>query len=614
MDRVSLTVASGERVCLLGRNGAGKTTLMNIIGGTKLPDEGEVIRPQGLVVGGLPQEVPDDLSGTVFDAVCRSLGPGGQRLAEFRRWSEESASDGKSSFETTKALTTLQQTIDSEDGWQNQQRVERILSRMHLPKDACVDTFSAGMKRRVLLAMALAREPDLLLLDEPTNHLDLSAIEWLEAFLLSWNKTLILITHDRTMIRRLATRIVEIDRGQLHSWQCDYDTYLIRSQNRLDAEEKDHRRFDKKLSAEEEWIRKGIKARRTRNEGRVRALQKMREIRKNRRDRTGRVKMALDEADRSGKKVVEAEKLTFGYDDRIIVKDFSCTILRGDRVGIIGPNGAGKSTLIRLLLGELSPQDGEIKRGTNLKIVYFDQMRDQLDEAKTVQENIAVNGDMIDVGGRQRHVIGYLKDFLFSPQRSRNPAWVLSGGEKNRLLLARLFTRPANVLVLDEPTNDLDVETLELLEERLLDFHGTVILVSHDRSFINNVVTSTLVFEGPGQVEGYAGGYDDWIAQRTVAPQAITKRSTTKRSKKAPANDRPKRLGYMEKRELAGLPEKIECLETRQNELFAFMSDPDFYKQDKDRIATVKDELAQVERELEDAFDRWEELDARAQS
>ena len=615
LDRVSLTIASGERVCLLGRNGAGKTTLMNVIGGDKLPDDGEVTRSQGVVVGALPQEVPDDLSGTVFNAVCRSLGPAGQRLAEFRRLSDQSDLDGGSGTETMKALTTLQQTIDGEDGWRNRQRVERILSRMDLGTDDCVDTFSAGMKRRVLLAMALVKDPDILLLDEPTNHLDLTAIEWLEDFLLSWNGTLILITHDRTMIRRLATRILEIDRGQLYSWQCDYATYLVRSKKRLETEEKGNLIFDKKLSAEEQWIRKGIKARRTRNEGRVRALEKMREIRKNRRDRTGQVKMELDEADRSGKKVVEAENLTFGYDDRIIVKDFSCRILRGDRIGIIGPNGAGKSTLIRLLLGDLSPQKGQIKQGTNLKAIYFDQMRDQLDEAKTVQENIAVNGDMVDIGGRRRHVIGYLKDFLFSPQRSRTPVWVLSGGEKNRLLIAKLFTRPANVLVLDEPTNDLDVETLELLEERLLDFHGTVILVSHDRSFINHVVTSTLVFEGPGQVEGYAGGYDDWTAQRKVDPPLTTKQATTKRSsKKAPPAKTPKRLGYMEKRELTALPEKIESLETRQGELFAIMSDPDFYRQDKDRIATVKAELAQVEQDLEDAFERWEILDSRDQS
>jgi ATP-binding cassette subfamily F protein uup len=424
--------------------------------------------------------------------------------------------------------------------------------------------------------------------------------------------TLLMITHDRMMIRRLGTRILEIDRGILHSWDCDYATYLQRSQERLEAEEKGNRRFDKRLSAEEAWIRQGIKARRTRNEGRVRALKKLREARRSRRDRTGRVRMVLDEAERSGKTVVEAKDLTFTYGDRPIVENFSCTIMRGDRIGILGPNGVGKSTLIRLLLGELSPGRGRIKHGTNLEVLYFDQLREQLDENKTVQENVSPNSDMLDVGGRRRHIIGYLKDFLFSPQRSRTPVWVLSGGEKNRLLLAKLFARPANVLVLDEPTNDLDVETLELLEELLLDYSGTVLLVSHDRTFVNNVVTSTLVFEGSGRIEGYAGGYDDWLVQRPAEAALKPEKPSAGRGSKiaVPAEPARKKLGYMQKRELEALPSRIETLEARQQELFQTMSDPDFYRQEGERIARVKNELARVEKDLEAAFARWEALES----
>ena len=615
LDRVNLTVASGERICLLGRNGVGKTTLMGIISGRLSPDHGEVMRSQSVTVSGLAQGVPADIHGTVFDVICQGMGPRGERLAVYRRLCDLNDSGGGPVGDTPKQLMALQQTIDSEDGWQIQQQVERIISEMSLTADGEVSSFSAGMKRQVLLAAALVGRPDILLLDEPTNHLDMAAIDWLESFLLKWSGTLILITHDRMMIRRLATRIVEIDRGVLHSWDCNYDTYEQRSQERLEAEEKGNQRFDKKLSDEETWIRQGIKARRTRNEGRVRALEKLRELRRSRRDRTGRVRMTLDEAERSGKTVVEATDLTFAYGDRTIVREFSCTIMRGDRIGILGSNGAGKSTLIRLLVGELSPQQGRIKRGTNLEVVYFDQLRGQLDENKTVQENVSPEGDMMDIGGKSRHVIGYLKDFLFSPQRSRTPVWVLSGGEKNRLLLAKLFARPANVLVLDEPTNDLDVETLELLEELLLSYSGTVLLVSHDRTFVNNVVTSTLVFEGPGRIEGYAGGYDDWLVQRPVETATRAEKPLPSRAKKtAPPPVAPrKKIGYMEKRELSSLPGRIESLEARQQEIFQIMSAPDFYRQNGEAITAVKQELAQLERELENAFARWESLESLAQ-
>ncbi|BBO88727.1 ATP-binding cassette domain-containing protein [Desulfosarcina ovata] len=609
LEGVSLTVAPGERICLLGRNGTGKSTLIGIIGGDLEPDHGEVVQRQGLVVSGLTQGVPEDLMGTVLDAVCSRMGERGRNLVKYRQLCDQHDACGQTDPALQKTLLALQHTIDAQDGWPLRQQIERTLSQMGLPMDGEVSTFSAGMKRQVLLAAALAAEPDLLLLDEPTNHLDMGAIEWLESFLLKWTGTLILITHDRMMIRKLATRVLEIDRGAVYSWNCTYDDYLQRSQARLDAEEKENARFDKKLSAEEAWIRQGIKARRTRNEGRVRELQRLREVHRNRRDRTGKVRMRLEEAERSGKVVAEATGIRFAYDARTIIDDFSCTILRGDRIGILGPNGAGKSTLIRVLLGELDPQQGRIKHGTNLKVIYFDQLRGQLDEQKTVQENVSPDSDMIDVGGRRRHVIGYLKDFLFSPQRARSPVWVLSGGEKNRLLLAKLFARPANVLVLDEPTNDLDVETLELLEELLLDFSGTVLLVSHDRAFINNVVTRTLVFEGRARIEGYAGGYDDWLIQRPEPAAAKPEKASPAAPRKTPPSDAPKKRGYMQQRELDALPGHIESLEARQQELFNLMADPDFFRQDGEQIAEVKRELDQIEKDLEAAFSRWEALE-----
>jgi ATP-binding cassette subfamily F protein uup len=612
LERVNLTVEDGEKICLLGRNGAGKSTLMGIVDGRVTPDSGDVMRPRDLLIGSLPQGVPEDLGGSVFDVICRRLGPAGRRLADHRRLAGGPAADFDPPGEATAELARLQQTIDNEDGWRIRQQVERIVSQMSLSLDDEVSTFSAGIKRQVLLAAALAARPDLLLLDEPTNHLDMSAIEWLETVLSKWSGTLILVTHDRMMMQRLARRIVEIDRGALHSWQGGYAAYLQRSGERLRVEEQDNARFDKHLAAEEAWVRQGIKARRTRNEGRVRALVQLRDIRRGRRDPTGTVRMGLSSAERSGKVIVEAHQLSFAYGEQKIVSDFSITIMRGDRIGILGPNGAGKSTLIRLLLGELPPQNGRIKHGTHLEVIYFDQLRAQLDEGKTVQENISPDSDMIAVGGRRRHVIGYLKDFLFTPQRARTPVGVLSGGEKNRLLLARLFARPANVVVLDEPTNDLDVETLELLEALLLEYDGTVLVVSHDRAFINQVVTSTLVFEGDGRVQGYAGGYDDWLIQRPTASEAPAERPARSSEKRAvsPPVDAPKKLGYMQQRELAALPAKIEALEARQKELFRIMSDPDFYRDAGDAIAAVKQELAGVERELERAFARWETLES----
>jgi ATP-binding cassette subfamily F protein uup len=611
LEQVNLTVAPAERICLLGRNGTGKSTLLRIIAGELQPDSGEVIRTQGIRLGSLAQEVPVDLEGTVFDVVCRAMGPRGEHLAAYQRLCDRYESGKSADGKDEMNLAALQQTIDNEDGWPLRQQAASVITQMGLDGDGDVSTFSAGMKRQVLLAAALASRPDILLLDEPTNHLDMAAIERLETYLLNWTGTLMLITHDRMLIRRLATRILEIDRGTVFSWQCGYEAYLQRSQQRLEAEARETAKFDKKLSAEEAWIRQGIKARRTRNEGRVRALQKLRELRRSRRDRTGRVRMALAEAGQSGRTVVEATDLCFAYGQKAVVENFSCTVMRGDRIGILGPNGAGKSTLIRLLLGELTPQHGRIKHGTHLEVLYFDQLRGSLDESKTVQQNVSPDSDMIDLGGRQRHVIGYLKDFLFSPQRARTPVRVLSGGEKNRLLLAKLFARPANVLVLDEPTNDLDVETLELLEELLLDFSGTVLLVSHDRAFINNVVSSTLVFESPGRIEGYAGGYDDWLLQRPEKTATGTEKAAPEKNKKmSPSTAAPKKLGYMQQRELDALPGRIESLEVRQQELFRLMSAPDFYRREGEDIAALKQELDQVEQALEAAFARWEELEA----
>ncbi|MDL2269399.1 ATP-binding cassette domain-containing protein [Desulfosarcina sp. OttesenSCG-928-A07] len=611
LENVNFSVQPGERICLLGRNGEGKSTLMRIISGRILPDSGEVTRQQGLIIGKLPQEIPDDLNGTVLDMVFSRMGDKGRQLLEYNRLCALNETDGGADTQRQKRLAMLQQVMDTENGWHLRQQAENILSRMHLPPNGKIATFSAGMKRQALLAAALSTEPDLLLLDEPTNHLDMEAIQRLESFLLKWNGALILITHDRMMIRKLATRILELDRASVRSWECGYDLFLQRSQERLEAEEKADARFDKKLSAEEAWIRQGIKARRTRNEGRVRELEQLRELRRTRRDRTGNVRMTLDAAHRSGKMVAVAKDISFAYGDRPLIANFNCTVLRGDRIGIIGPNGAGKSTLVKLLLGELSPVKGHIRYGTHLQVVYFDQLRSQIDERKTVQENVSPGADMMMVGGKQRHVIGYLKDFLFSPDRARSPVRVLSGGEKNRLLLARLFSRPANVLVLDEPTNDLDVETLELLEALLVSFDGTVLLVSHDRTFINHVVTSTLVFEKNGRVESYVGGYDDWQMQAAPPSEAVPKPEKTSARKPSPATG-PKKRSYLAQRELDALPDLIESLEARQQELFSTLADPDFYRQTGEHIAAVKKELSDVDAQIEAAFARMEELEADA--
>lgn len=598
LDGVSFQIEENERVCLLGRNGEGKSTLLKILCDELTPDAGEIIRRQNLRVAYLPQEVPIELSGTVFEIVAVGLERLGQHVIAYHNLINNPDKNQN-------RLDELHHLFDEQDGWKAMQQVDHVITRMNLHAEAVFETLSAGMKRRVLLAKGLVREPHLLLLDEPTNHLDIDSITWLEEFLLNYEGSLLFVTHDRLFLQKLATRIVELDRGRLSSWNCDYPTFLQRKQAALETEAAQNIQFDKKLAQEEAWIRQGIKARRTRNEGRVRALKKLREERRARRDVSGTVRMNMQDTERSGKLVADVQEIKFAYDSNEIIKDFSTTIMRGDKIGIIGPNGSGKTTLLNILLGHLTPQSGRIKLGTNLQVSYFDQLRDQLEPEKTLIDNIADGSDMLTLHGKPRHVISYLQDFLFSPEQAKSPVKNLSGGERNRLLLARLFTRPSNVLVMDEPTNDLDAETLELLEELLLDYSGTLLLVSHDRAFINNVVTSTLVLEGVGRVGEYVGGYDDWLRQRKhPAPRPVKE----KKLKPLP-KERPKKISFKEKQELDALPQRIEALEEEQRNLFAAQSNPEFYKQESDAITAAQTRLKDIELELNEAYDRWAYLD-----
>jgi ABC transport system ATP-binding/permease protein len=610
IENISFQIEKGERVCLLGRNGVGKSTFLKLLSGEMAPDRGEVWRQQGVSVASLKQDVLTGFDGTIFDLVALGLGDQGKIMTEYNHLNKipETAQEPNS----IQRREQLQHLLDMDDGWSLFTRVESVLSRTGLDPDEKFADLSAGMKRRALFARALAQAPDILLLDEPTNHFDIESILWMEEFVLRHVKTLIFVTHDRAFLKNISTRVLELDRGVLTSYDCDYDTYLKRKQAALDAEENQNRQFDKKLSQEEIWIRQGVKARRTRNEGRVTALEKMREAFRARRKKIGNVRMQVQEAERTGKLVIEAKGISFSYGQTSVLKDFSTVIMRGDKVGIIGPNGVGKSTLLGILLKEISPDSGNVRHGTNLQIAYFDQLRMALDEDKTVVENIGEGNDFIVFNGEKRHVISHLKDFLFSPQRCRMPVHVLSGGEKNRLLLAKLFTLPSNLLVLDEPTNDLDIETLELLEELLFEFSGTMLIVSHDRAFINNVVTSTLVFEGNGQVTEYAGGYDDWLAQRPK-PDVIqpSEKKGPEKIKQKPRQTKTQKLTFKEKQELKDLPQIIDKLESRQKELYDIMSDPLFYKMEKNDIARVKSQLEEAEKAIEDAYIRWEELESR---
>lgn len=608
LDDLTFQVEKGERVCLLGRNGVGKSSVLKLFYGEISPDRGEIWRQQGATVAMLEQGVPPGCDGAIFDVVAHGLGEKGKAIVEHARICK--IPKDKLTRELVAQRDKWQRLLDTEDGWSLIRQVENVLSRTGLDPEAKFTALSAGMKRRTLFARALAMEPDILLLDEPTNHLDIDTIVWMEDFVQRHVKTLLFVTHDREFLKKIATRIIELDRGRLFSYSCDYQNYVKRKQAALDSEGKQNRVFDKKLSQEETWIRQGIKARRTRNEGRVRALIKLREAFKARRKQTGNVKLQVQEAERTGKLVIEAMNVTYTYEKMPLILDFSTVVMRGDRVGIIGPNGIGKTTLLNLLLKKFSPESGSVRHGTHLQVAYFDQLRAQLDEQKTVQENIAEGNDFIVFNGQKRHVISHLQDFLFSPQRCRTPVHVLSGGEKNRLLLAKLFTKPANVLVLDEPTNDLDAETLELLEELLFDYNGTLLIVSHDRAFLNNVVTSTIVFEDKGHVMTYAGGYDDWLKQR---PNTGSEKQPDKKIKKTVKGknklQKVRKLRYNETRELDALPAKIDALEAEQDALVGIMSDPWFYKKDKTEILSVKTRVNEVENEIETAYLRWEELE-----
>jgi ATP-binding cassette subfamily F protein uup len=576
LDGISLDIEKGQHIGLLGRNGAGKSTLMKILAGELAPDAGTIKRAAGLRVSRLTQELPDGGDETVARVAASVLRGKDGSLPE-----------------------------------DHAHRVERTLTQMSLDGAAPFASLSSGMKRRTLLAGALASEPDILLLDEPTNHLDIESISWLEGFLRNRVTTFLFVTHDRMFLSALATRILEIDRGRLFDWSCDYSTFLKRKEAELDAEEKRNALFDKKLAQEEVWIRRGIQARRTRNEGRVRALKAMREERRNRRDQPGNVRLRMDEGKRPGQLVIEAKNVGFGFGDRTVIEDFSLLLTRGEKIGIIGRNGSGKTTLLELLLGELEPETGTIRRAGGLQVIYFDQQREQIDEEKTVEENVAEGQEMLEVQGRPKHVHAYLQDFLFTPERARQPARLLSGGERNRLLLARLFKRSSNIMVLDEPTNDLDVETLELLEELVVNYTGTLLLVSHDRSFLNNVATSILAFEAPGKVKQYFGGYDDTLRQQEAARAREAPPPSRKRPELRDTSPPPgPRLSYRDRKELETLPGRIEVLEVEQKGLHEAMTAPSFFKQSGEIITTATSRLEVLRRDLEELYARWEELEA----
>ena len=620
LDHADFSIERGERIGLLGRNGAGKSTLMKLVSGDLKADVGMIERQAGTRIARLEQDVPVGRNCTIFDEVALGLGEFGDAIAALHTLHQSYDSLTEAERED---LQRRSDSLNPETSWQLEHRVDQVLDRMQLDPMRMFDDLSSGMKRRVLLAKALVLDPDVLLLDEPTNHLDIDAIAWLEEFLLKFPGTLIFITHDRVFLQKVATRIVELDRGKLYDWTCDYATFLVRKQDALLAEEQQQALFDKKLAQEEIWIRKGVKARCVRNEGRVRALKKLREERQARREKVGNVQVEMQEAERSGALVINARNVSYQYDadGPTIVQGLTTTIMRGDKVGIIGPNGAGKTTLLRLLLGELEPTTGNIRLGTNREVAYFDQLRAQLDENETVVENVASGQTELLINGRKRHIISYMEDFLFSPERSRSLVRYLSGGERNRLLLARLFSKPANVLVLDEPTNDLDAETLELLEDLLVEFPGTVLLVSHDRAFLNEVVTNTLVFEGDGVVKEYVGGYDDWLSQRQSAASAAYAAAKTAKTESAKADSamksagvaRPKRLSFKEQKELDQLPQTIERLETEQAELHDTMAQPGFYQKDKLIISEATQRLQRLQHELTTAYERWQSLEAMAE-
>jgi len=629
LDHASFSLEQNERVSLIGRNGAGKTTLMRLIMGEAQADDGKLHHQDGLVVSCLDQEVPDHLTGSVFDIVASGAGDAQTLLTQYHHLIFQ-MEHGDTTEKVLKHLETVQEELEHIDGWTLMQKVEQVISRLLLDADELIENLSGGLKRRVMLAKALVNNPDILLLDEPTNHLDIESILWLEEFLKNYSGCVLFISHDRVFTQNVATRILELDRGNLYSWEGDYHNYLRRKEEQRHSEEMENQRFDKKLAEEEVWIRQGIKARRTRNEGRVRALEEMRRQRSDRRQEVGKVKMSVDDNLSSGKLVAEIKQISYAYQDgdkrKTIVKDFSTLIMRGDRIGLIGPNGIGKSTLLKLLLGELQADQGSVQIGTKLEIAWFDQLRSQLDPELSVLENIGQGKEFITINGKPRHVYSYLQDFLFTADRARVKVKALSGGERNRLLLARLFTRPANLLILDEPTNDLDSDTLDLLEALLMEYEGTMILVSHDRAFLNNVVTSTLVFEPNAQsvqnssqnmqyqLNEYAGGYDDWLQQSKVQQQSassVAKLSEDKTKKTIVENNIQKKtkLSFNDQRELDLLPEKIEKLEQQQQDMESQISAADFYQQDQLQVQKILSEFEKLQNHLEEQYQRWEELD-----
>ncbi|MAY72431.1 MAG: ABC transporter ATP-binding protein [Halomonas sp.] len=628
LDGADLVLERGERLALVGRNGTGKSTLLRLVAGENQADSGTIWRAPGLKIGVLEQDLPEASGETIFDVVAQGLPEAGDLLSEYHHLVQSEDPD-------MNRMATLQTRLEAIDGWSFHQRIDVVLTRLGLPEDAEMSSLSGGWRRRVALARALVAEPDLLLLDEPTNHLDLDTIAWLEEQLAAFAGAVLFITHDRAFLSRLATGILELDRGKLGRYPGDYATYQAQKQHELEVEARENAEFDKKLAQEEAWIRQGIKARRTRNEGRVRALEQLRRERSQRRERQGNASLTVDTGERSGKRVVELSHVTQHFEDATVIRDLNIEIQRGDRIGLIGRNGAGKTTLLKILLGELEPSEGTVRLGTKLQVAYFDQLRAGLEPERTVYDNVAQGSDRVTVGGKDRHVMSYLQDFLFSPERARQPVKALSGGESNRLLLAKLFTQPANVLVLDEPTNDLDVETLELLEELLLNFDGTLLLVSHDRAFMDNVVTSVLAFEGRGLVREYVGGYSDWVRQGGKLPPAPWEGAARQRveptadvaapadamassqadstaTAAAPAKAKPVKLSYKLQRELDGLPAEIERLESEVAELEAEAGRPDFYQQPSgvvtERLALLQD----TQERLDAVMERWMELEAMA--
>ncbi|MFT5599335.1 MAG: ATP-binding cassette subfamily F protein uup [Urechidicola sp.] len=609
LDMANLSIEDGERICLVGRNGTGKSTLLKMLSGQIKPDEGEINKSRGLLVAELKQEVPASIEGSVYDCIASGIGELGNVITEWHHLVLQVATD----ISVLPRMQELQDIIEANNAWNLENRISATVSRLNLPADAEFNQLSGGMKRRVLLGMALVAEPDLLLLDEPTNHLDIESIIWLEEFLQQFKGSLLFISHDRSFLKSLATRIIDLDRGKLTSWPGSYERYLEAKQAQLEVESTHNALFDKKLALEEVWIRQGIKARRTRNEGRVRALEQLRRDRSDRRELQGRVKLVTQKSEKSGKIVINAEAVKFQFQDKPIVNNFTFKMLRGEKIGLIGPNGCGKSTLIKLLLGKLAPQEGDIQLGTKLEVAYFDQHRETLDLEKSVRDNLVEKADHVEVNGVSKHVISYLKDFLFSEKKINMPVKALSGGERNRLLLARLFTRSFNFLVMDEPTNDLDMDTLELLEELLVEFKGSLLLVSHDRNFIDNTVTSTLVFEGEGEVNEYVGGYIDWLRQRTTTTESAQAINSKTKSKSKPAQapkPKPKaKLSAADEKELRLLPVKIEKLEKQIEKMHQQFAAPGFYDQSSVITQPLQQQLSELEASLKVLYERWEKLD-----